>query len=267
MIKYLLKLIPPHRVYVEPFAGGAKLLFAKPPSKVEVINDVYEDLINFYRVLRDPEKSAELKRLLQLTPYARKEFYFCRDYLHENGISDVERARRFFVMVRQSFSGDLKTWGYGINRARPNPFTFMKVVDDFDHFSKRLRHVYIECDDFEKIFQRYDSEETFFYCDPPYVIKTTYRSPPYPIMSDGDHRRLVKILLSVKGKVLLSGFPHKIYEPLNSWHKIRIKTYASVKKVKKARRTRYYEWLWLNYDIPREFIEAFGKDKRVKIIS
>ena len=79
MVKKLLKLIPEHKIYVEVFGGGASLLFAKEPSPIEIYNDIDEGLVNFFRVLRDPEKFGKFYAKAVLTPYSRAEFYYCRD--------------------------------------------------------------------------------------------------------------------------------------------------------------------------------------------
>jgi DNA adenine methylase len=112
LIKKLLPLIPPHEVYVEVFGGAAALLFNKPPSKVEVYNDINSELVNFFHVLRDDVRWKILQEKLLLTPYSREEFELaCRE---ESGVDDVERARRFYVRIQQSFSGKGETFGYGL---------------------------------------------------------------------------------------------------------------------------------------------------------
>lgn len=98
MVAKLLPLIPPHRIYVEPFGGGASLLFAKKPSPVEVYNDLDSGLVNFFRVLRDPKKFERLHKLVSLTPYSREEYDFCRA-TWETCDDDVERAYRWYVVA------------------------------------------------------------------------------------------------------------------------------------------------------------------------
>lgn len=74
----IIKLFPPHSIYVEPFGGAAHVLFAKEPSPVEVYNDIDSGLVNFFRVLRDPKSFGELALLCSLTPYSREEYYYFR---------------------------------------------------------------------------------------------------------------------------------------------------------------------------------------------
>jgi len=255
LLKHILPLIPPHKCYVEVFGGSARLLFAKPPSPVEVYNDIDEDLVNFYRVLRDPKKYKKLKKLLLLTPYARREFEFCRDHLHDPDIDDVERARRLYVVIRQSFSANCKRWGYSINKSRK---TFYNIVDCFDVFHERIRKVQIECDDFENIIKRYDTPQTFFYLDPPYLnISPSTIMEIKNYMSAEDHERLVNVLLGIKGKALLSGYENEIYRKLeeNGWRKIvieKICCHTNPRKNLRGKRKYVRECLWMNYDPPQK---------------
>ena len=254
LLKYILPLIPEHECYVEVFGGAAHVLFSKPPSPVEVYNDIDENLVNFFRVLRDPEKAKRLQELLRLTPYARKEFYFCRDHLNDPDVDDVERARRFFVVVRQSFSGNLEDWSF--SKKQNNAVTYQNYIDTIPKFANRFRNVQIECDDFEQIIRSYDSPQTFFYCDPPYVNETIKRPHPYTTMTLDDHKRLVDTLLNIKGKAMLSGYDHEVYRPLEKagWKKIKVKRplVAANSRVTGGRRIHQHEYLWLNYTPPKK---------------
>lgn len=99
----LVALFPPHDLYIEVFGGGASVLFSKPPTTLDVYNDLDQGLVTFFRVLRDaPER---LVPLLELTPYARAEWQHCRESWRDEGLDDVERARRWFVIATQSFGG------------------------------------------------------------------------------------------------------------------------------------------------------------------
>jgi len=258
LLKRILPLIPEHDVYVEVFGGAAHLLFAKPPAKVNVYNDIDDNLVNFFRVLRDPEKAKRLQQLLYLTPYSRKEFEFCRDHLNEPGIDDVERARRFFVAVRQSFSAYFRNWKYDAPARRSvlSTETFYNFVDRIPEFTDFLRKVQIENGDFERVIKRYDSPRTFFYCDPPYVADAIKAEHPYRGMSLQDHRRLVGVLLNVQGKVMLSGYDHPVYAPLEKagWRKIQVRRPLCAINSRKnlgGRRAHQTEYLWLNYEPPK----------------
>ena len=226
MVKKLLKLIPPHHTYVEVFGGAAALLFAKPPSPVEVYNDIDSGLVNLFRVLRDPEKFHKFYRLVCLTPYSREEWEFCRQ-TWESCEDDVERAYRFFVVARQSFGGKFdEGWGFCVTATARNMSrscsTWLSVIEGLPEIHARIMRVQVENKDFRELIPLYDTEETLFYCDPPYVPDTR-RSGGYRYeMSLDDHCDLVELLLKVKGKVLLSGYRHYVYEPLEhaGWQRL-----------------------------------------------
>jgi len=218
MTKKLLKLIPPHQIYVEVFGGGASLLFTKKPSPVEVYNDLDSGLVNFFRVLRDPEKFERLHRLVSLTPYSREEYYFCRETWEECK-DDVEQAYRWFVVARMSFSGIFgESWGFTVTQSwrhmTGSCSLWLSAIEGLSQVHERLMQVQIEHKDFREVLSIYDTPNTLFYCDPPYVSDTRRSGKYEHEMSLQDHGELVEILLKLKGKALLSGYRHPIYEPL-----------------------------------------------------
>jgi DNA adenine methylase len=235
------------------FGGAAHLLFLKSPSLVEVYNDINGDIVNFFRVLRDPEKSKRLQELLYLTPYSREEWRFCRDHLNDAGIDDVERARRFFVKIRQSFSGKGETWRYDVS-GRRGRITFYHVIDRFPEFHERIRNVQIENDDFEKVIRRYDTPDTFFFCDPPYIGNKT--KSEFLEMPVEDHERLVKVLLGIEGKAMLCGYENEIYKALEKrgWKKIGFTVITTMSNSRQTggKRKRRKEYVWINYKPPNK---------------
>ncbi len=235
MIPRLLPLIPPHRVSVETFGGGASLLFAKKPSLVEIYNDMDGNLVNFFRVIRDEEQFPRFWRKAFFTPYCREEFYWCRENLEDG--DPVERAWRFFVVVRQAFGGDFRgegtSWGYSVNSSRRGMTAtcskFTSCVDVLPEVHARLRRVQVEQGDFREIIPRYDTPETFFYLDPPYVPETRTHGGYTCEMTAEDHAALVDLLLGLKGMAILSGYPNGIYAPLEAagWERREWKTACS----------------------------------------
>jgi DNA adenine methylase len=267
MVSKLLKLIPPHKVYVEVFGGGASLLFAKQPSEVEVYNDIDDDLVNFFRVLKDKERFQKLYRLVYLTPYSREEYEFCKRTFRDCQ-DDIERAYRFFVLARQCFGGCVFTgWGFDVTTSvrgmAKECSSWLSAIEKLPEFHARIMRVQIEHNDFRKIIPAYDTPETFFYCDPPYVPETRRLKQAYRYeMSLDDHRDLVNLLLRVKGKVMLSGYKHEVYEPLEraGWKRVDFLTACHA-----AGRTRHtgifgegsarkaqprVESVWINYEPP-----------------
>lgn len=233
MIAKILPLFPPHRIYVEPFGGGASLLMAKQPAPVEVYNDIDSGLVNLFRVLRDETKFERFQRLVELTPYSREEYNDSRTWWREHGEDedDVERAYRFFVVARGSFSGYFaQSWSYVFSLStRGMAFTcsrWLSTIEGLPAVHERLMRVQIEHNDFRTILTAYDSPETLFYCDPPYVPATRKAGRYLHEMTESDHEEFVQRLLKLKGMVVLSGYNHGIYSPLDAagWQRIDFET-------------------------------------------
>jgi DNA adenine methylase len=218
MVTKLLPLVPQHTIYVEPFGGGASMLLAREPSAVEVYNDLNSGLVNFFRVLRNKKQYEEFHRLASLTPFAREEHDLCKATWAE-AKDPVQRAHRFFVVARMSFGGIFaNTWGhtvYSSSRGMAGSVArYLSAVEHLPEVSTRLLRVQVEHGDAVAVIERYDTPETFFYLDPPYVLSTRKSGGYEHEMDDGAHLRLVELLLRVKGKVLLSGYPSPLYSKL-----------------------------------------------------
>jgi len=218
MISKLLKLMPEHRVYVEVFGGGASLLFAKAPSKVEVYNDIDSDLVNFFRVLRDKDKFQEFYEKVCLTPYSREEYNYCRS-TWKDCEDEVERAYRWFVVARMSFSGDFgRSWSFKVTHSRRGMASscsaWLSMIDKLPDIHERIMRVQIEHKDFRDLIPIYDTEETFFYLDPPYIPETRKGGGYKYEMTSRDHEDLVDLLLNAKSKIMLSGYVNSIYKRL-----------------------------------------------------
>jgi DNA adenine methylase len=217
MVAKLLPYIPAHRIYVELFGGGASMLVARDPSDVEVYNDLNSGLVNFFRVLRDQKQFKQFHRLAQLTPYAREEFDLCKQTWRE--VSDpVERAHRWFVVARMSFGGNFHSWGYGVTgscRGMASQVSrYLGAVENLPEISARLLQVQVENKDAFDLIACYDSPDTFFYLDPPYVPSTRKSGGYEHELTDESHRRLVKVLQGIEGKAMLSGYANPIYAEL-----------------------------------------------------
>lgn len=217
LVRKLLPLVPRHRIYVEVFGGGASLLLAKDAavSEVEVYNDLDSRLVNLFEVLREPENFKEFERRAVLTPFGREVFVRARD---SREVGKVESAWAFFVRQRQSFGGMGESFGATFASSSRGMCSgnsrWLGAIAGLPELHERLMRVQIECDDWRKILDRYDSAETFFYLDPPYVASSR-RSGGYRCeLGDDDHKELVDRVLGLKGRVLLSGYPNGIYQPL-----------------------------------------------------
>jgi len=211
-------MFPDHTTYVEPFAGSLACLWLKPPSQVEVVNDINHDLINFFRVLANPEQFPHMLRRLDTLPYSREQFLeYLNDLRRQPDATDpIERAVRWFVVAQQSFAGDWGHGGWRFGVRPPAPVSrWLKSLHDLTWFHARLRKVQIECDDWLNCVRRYDTPDTLFYLDPPYHPETRVVPKRYQVELDrADHLGLVNVLLDLKGMVVLSGYAHPDYDRL-----------------------------------------------------
>ena len=212
---WIIARLPDHHCYVEPFCGGASVLLRKPPSTVEILNDVSGRVVNFFRVLR--EEPAELIRQLDLTPMALDEYRECR----RNQAGDpVERARRFFVESWQALAGangDGRCQGWRRTPDRDVARTLKGAVDNLHQVAERLRGVAIDNLDWREVLKRYDSPETLFYVDPPYLPSTRNRTCPSDgyganDLAEDEHPELLDALAGVAGAVVLSGYHSDLYD-------------------------------------------------------
>jgi DNA adenine methylase len=213
------RLLPHHHTYVEAFGGAASLLFAKPRVTLEVYNDIDSGLVTFFRCLRD--QPDQLARLLRLTPYAREEFTICLD-TWETVEDDLERARRWYVRMRQAFGCSVsKSWGHELNGALSGgtrAASFAATIDELERFSHRLRGVQIEHLDWRELLDRYDAPGVCMYLDPPYHPQTRSRvgrNHGYRFeLTEQDHDDLIARVLTLEAAVLLSGYDHPSYRVL-----------------------------------------------------
>jgi len=226
---------PPHTCYVEPFGGAAAVLLRKPPSYVEVYNDADEQVVTFFRILR--ERPEELIQAIERTPFSRAEL--ARAYRPAG--DELEQARRFYVRAWQSRSGPSGQWrgGWRFERSDARHKTITASWNDTRHLwavARRLKQVCLECDDALQVIGRYDTPATLFYLDPPYPRatrarwgRTGYRHE----LSDEGHRRLAEELHGLQGLALVSSYPSALYEELyggRGWHKAVREVRTEVKK-------------------------------------
>jgi DNA adenine methylase len=216
LVKKLLQFIPRHQTYIEVFGGSAILLLNKPPSPVEVYNDIEGDLVNLFRVIRDPKKFDEFYKRVSLVLYSREEFNYYKKLQPDD---EIERAVRTFVIFRQSVGGMGASWSFGVKRSNRGMAevisTYLSIIEELPVIHERFLRVQIEHDDFRRVIPRYDYEDAFFYLDPPYISETRRSERVYKNeMNIADHRDLVELLLSIKGSAMLSCYYHQIYEPL-----------------------------------------------------
>jgi DNA adenine methylase len=215
--------LPPHRIYVEPFGGAASVLIRKPRSYAETYNDLDCDVVNLFRVLRDAKAGPRLADLVRLTPFARVE----QVEAYEPTDDPVERARKLIVRSFMGFgsNGTHRATGFRANSNRSGttpardwhnyPEALAVIVD-------RLRGVTVENRDACEVMAAHDAPEALHYVDPPYLPETRDKGGDYAHeLTADDHARLLDFLRGLKGAVVLSGYPHPLYDDaLPGWRRI-----------------------------------------------
>ncbi len=209
LAKKILPLIPDHRIYVEPYAGGAAVFFAKkPPSSsgyIEVLNDHDKRLVNFYKVLQNPVQAYRLYTRLAFCPYSRQLHMEAKDFDKDPRFDDpVEAAYHYFIEITCSFSNKLGGgWSTTTHTNSSTARTMRHKIEVLEKFVERMRYVYVDNLDSLQIIEKWDTPETFFYVDPPYpgADQGHYRG-----FSAHDFERLVDKLNGIKGKFLLSNY-------------------------------------------------------------
>ena len=249
-LDWLLPHLPACHHYCEPFAGSGAVLLNRKPSAVETYNDIDGDVVNFFRVLRD--RSEELARVIALTPFSREEFHIAINGSVQ-GISDVERARRFYIRARQARTGLAQTATLGrwanckdTSRAGMSGVVsrWLGGVEALDDIAQRLLRVQIENRPALDIIRLYDSANTLFYCDPPYLHSTRGDSKAYGFeMTDNQHQALADTLNSIRGKAAVSGYRNDMMDTLFAgWRR-----YDAAEKMSHSIKKMRQECLWMNY--------------------
>lgn len=242
---WVIQHFPEHRVYTEAFGGAASVLLRKERAYAEVYNDLDGEVVNVFRVLRDPTTAAELERLLRLTPFARAEF----EQAYEPTSDPVEQARRTIARAYMGFGSAAasgRRTGFRSNVTRPytTPMVdWATYPDQLAAFTERLRGVAIECLPALSVLEKFDGPEALHYVDPPYVFDTRYQGNGGEYrheLSDQGHRELAATLHELEGMVVLSGYPCDLYDELyGDWRCVTRTAFADGAR----ERT---EALWLN---------------------
>ena len=254
-LDWLLPLLPKTRHYCEPFGGSAAVLLNRDPSPIETYNDIDGEVVNFFMVLR--AQPDALVKAIALTPFSREEFEKAINQPTKE-LSDLERARMFFVRARQVRTGLAQKassgrWANCILTSRAGMAgavsRWLGSIDRLPEITQRLLRVQIENSPALDVIQRYDSRETLFYCDPPYPHSSRGDGNAYGYeMTDEEHRELASVLHQVKGKVALSTYQCNLIENLyGDWGCIKAPT-KNCHSVKTPR----VETLWVNYDPEKE---------------
>ena len=238
--------------FCDVFGGSAAVLINREPAPVETYNDLDSELVNFFATLRDPEQGERLLREIALTPFSREELELA--CTPELDLDHVERARRFYVRARQTRTGLAQTsskgrWAQCVLTSRSGMAgavsRWLGAVEGLPEIAGRLMRVQIDNAPALEVIQRYDTSDTLFYLDPPYVHDARGdKHAYYGEMTDFDHIELANLLSQVKGRAAISGYRSDLYDSLyREWHRVD----APVKICHSVRQPRQ-ECLWTNYE-------------------
>ncbi|MGB3108303.1 DNA adenine methylase [Sphingobacterium siyangense] len=224
----IISLIPRHKLYCEPFIGGAAIFFAKRPSEVEVINDTNRELINFYRTVKEEFNALEdeISKSLHSRDLHRKASII---YNNPDMFDPVKRAWAVWILSTQSFAGILDgNWGFDLSANSTTKKIITKRNGFTRAFADRLQRCQLECADALYVIASRDTEESFFYCDPPYFNSDLGHYGGY---TEKDYEQLLILLSRIKGKFLLSSYPSPILKRFTKkygWQKWSINQKISV---------------------------------------
>lgn len=246
---WIIEHMPPHQVYLEPYFGSGGVFFAKAPASVETINDIDNQVVNLFKVIRD--RPEELAHLVYWTPWARKEYKDLltsardKEYFKTTG-DPAEDARRFLVrmwMAMGAKTSDRSGWRNNIRDkvGKYSPKIWRDVPERILQVAARLKDTQIECMPAVDLIQRYRYPEVLIYADPPYVLGTRREKRQYKNeMTDDDHVKLLELLENHPGPVLLSGYDNPLYnDRLKHWIR------KTTRSMAEGGRTRE-EVLWIN---------------------
>ena len=245
MSRWIIDMFPEHRSYLDPFFGSGAILFNKPRSGIETVNDLDGNVVNlFYWIRHDPERLA---REIHLIPYARQ--VYDESYINTPA-DDFERAVQFYIRLNMGYgfrtNGEKVGWKNDI-QGREKAY----AANDWCHLpekimqaAERLRGVQIENRPAVELIRRFNFPNVFIYCDPPYVLSTRHGKQYRCEMNDDDQEELLDTLLEHKGPVMISGYESELYSrKIGDWYREKTTSYSQVCSKKR-------EIVWMNYERP-----------------
>lgn len=242
----IVELLPEHKSYLEPYFGSGAVLFTKNPSAIETVNDLNDDVVNLFEIVRD--RPQELIDRLFWTPYSRKVYDRAFERIPAD---DVDKALMFIIksVMSHGFRTIEKSgWKNDINgRERAYAVKHWKDLPEIvQAMTLRLKQVQIESRPALDLIQRFDKSDVCMYVDPPYVLSTRTRKQYSFEMEDSDHEALLDTLNHSQAKILLSGYDSELYrDRLTNWERLEFDATAE----KGLKRT---EVLWLNFEPKRQ---------------
>lgn len=243
--EWIISFFPPHHSYLEPYFGSGAVLFNKPRSNIETVNDLDDNVVNLFGwIKRDPERLAHE---IYYTPYARQAY---ENALTREPGNSLEKAVNFYIRLNMGHgyrtSGERVGWKNDI-QGREKAYAvkdWCDLPEKILQATERLRGVQIDNRPAQELILRFNHKNVLIYCDPPYMLQTRHGKQYKCEMSDRDHEELLKALLKHKGYVILSGYDTDLYnDMLKGWNRYEATSYTQSCSKKQ-------EIIWLNYDPP-----------------
>lgn len=251
---WICEYIPDHKVYLEPYFGSGAVFFNKLPARIETLNDIDGNIVNYFRVIR--EKPEELIALMKMTPFSRDEYNAAFENLPED--SDVERARKFAVRCWMGIGcSNLYKNGFRSSQQSTSPHVtkeWRMLPERLLLASDRLMNAQIENLPAMELIKRYDTADVFMYVDPPYLHGTRKDHLYKHEMENTEHEELLELLTGHPGKILISGYDNELYNTmLSGWKKAQKKTQAEAG-------IRRVETIWMNYEVGQMSMNDIGME-------
>ncbi|MBD5463799.1 MAG: DNA adenine methylase [Lachnospiraceae bacterium] len=245
--EWIISFFPEHHSYLEAFFGSGAVLFNKPRSNIETVNDLDGNVVNLFEWIRkDPE---QLAREIYLTPYARQVYDEAFSAVPEDSL---QKAVNFYIRLNMGHgfrtTGEKVGWKNDVQgRERAYAATdWVNLPDKIMQAAERLRGVQIENRPAVELIERFNYPNVLIYADPPYVLGTRHGKQYRCEMEDKDQNDLLDVLLVHKGLVLLSGYDNDLYnDRLKGWHREETTCYSQVNSKKR-------EILWMNFEPARQ---------------
>jgi DNA adenine methylase len=234
----IVAILPKHTTFAEPFAGGAQVLFHKEPSEAEILNDLNDDIVNFFRVVQ--LHYEEFLRYLQFILVSRKWFSLFQSQ-NPATLTDIQRAARFFYLQKNGYAGLVRDPHYSYSVLAPKSFNPARIREIIESAHRRLGRVQIECLPYEEILKRFDRPTTVFYLDPPYWKRNLYRFN----FTEADFQKLEERLRHIRGKFVLS--LNDLPEVRELFHRFRFREIELCYTAQSTAGKRYRELLITNY--------------------
>lgn len=239
---WIISHFPEHHSYLEPFLGSGAVLFNKPRSNIETVNDLDGNVVNLFEwIKKDPERLA---REIYFTPYARQIYDEAFAVVPEDSLG---KAVNFYIRLNMGHgyrtNGEKVGWKNDV-QGRERSYSsqdWCNLPDKILQAAERLRGVQIENMPAIKLMQRFSYSNVLIYLDPPYMLNTRNGKQYRCEMDDVDHEQLLDAALKHKGPVLISGYESELYSRmLRDWYREETTCYSQVGSKKR-------EVLWMNF--------------------